>query len=498
MFCNKCGTPSEGTSYCPNCGAEMQSIEYAVTQTAMPRPRSKRRIWAVVGIAAGAVVVAAAALFFLLTSAVDGVWYNKDRGEVLTFRGDGTIELASLGNTDNADFIYDRFSGKGSFKQGSQLYEFTAKDKQINVGGLGVYKKAGGGFDTDGFLNEYGYLGTWYSEERGEVLAFNADGEMQRTRLSGTFDATYEYDNDGGKLSLGSTSYDFTVDDSQMNIDGLGVYIKAEGDFDAGGFLGKYGYLGTWCSEERGEVLVFNLNSKLQSKHTIDTNDASYNYYPESETGVITIDPFSYEFRLDNEQLNIEGMGIFTEADDSFDENAFFDKFGDSPLGIWYDTSGKGVIDLHTDGTYDLITYGRSQKGTYERDNNDVTIIYKYIDLDIDVAYSCAQGALKSVEDQKGAGISRYTRDYSEQKGKVEMFENVLGRWISEDGDVALEFYNDGTGTIDFPDIHDNAVYQYDPLGNMGYFTVVEGRNVLFVAYDDYLSMSDVSFYRVD
>jgi hypothetical protein len=329
----------------------------------------------------------------------------------MVFANDGTISIKSLSGTNTADFTYDRLKGEGSCSIGNREYDFSANGAKINIGDIGVYKRAGSSFDTNEFIDRFGRLGTWYSEDRGEVLVFNNEGE-------------------------------------------------------------------------------------LQSKHLNSVNDAEYEYDIERETGSITIEPFTYKFKMDDGQLNIEGMGIFTEAGNGFEADSFFSDFGDSEIGIWYDAAGEGAIDLHADGTYDLVSFGRNIEGTYTQAGSDITITYKYINIDIGIDYTYENGLLKH-EDNAKTDIRNFTRNYTELKVKEHFYDEVVGKWVSSTGTMTLMFYNDGTCSIEFPDSFNEGTFKYEPVGNMGYFTITKGYDVLFVVFQDYLTMVDTKFYKV-
>jgi hypothetical protein len=414
MFCSNCGKQVEGSNFCPYCGAEVHKNQQPNARAPeVPRTRSKKgRVWAVIGIIAGVVIITAAALFFIFTHAVEGQWYSKERGEVLVFGNDGTIDIKRLCGTGTEDFEYDRLTGKGSFDIGSREYDFTADASKMDIGDIGVFRKADSGFDINEFFDEYGNLGTWYSEERGEVLVFDRDGT-------------------------------------------------------------------------------------LQSEHTNCVNDADYEYDRKRGTGEISFDPFSYEFQIDDGQLRIEGMGVFTEADNSFDTDDFLREFGDSVLGIWYDAAGEAVIDLHADGTYDLESFGRSFKGEYTNVNNDITITYKYINIDIGVNYILKNGVI-NIDISSKCDINKYVRENSEQKGIGHFYDEAVGKWISENGDFMLEFFDDGYGALYNTDDYFTGTYKYEPLGNMGYLNLVEEDDLLFLIFGDHLILLETTFYKVD
>lgn len=152
--------------------------------------RSKRIAGVIIGIAVILIAAAAAALFFVMTSPVQGQWHNANRGEVLVFGDDGQVSILRLVSSQSEAFDYDRLNSRGSLSIDDAPYEFTSDKQRMDIDGLGVYTKADDQFDSDSFLNQYGKLGTWYSEERGEVLVFSPAGEVQRIRLSGADDAS--------------------------------------------------------------------------------------------------------------------------------------------------------------------------------------------------------------------------------------------------------------------------------------------------------------------
>ncbi len=417
MFCSMCGKQSEGAVFCPYCGARMHQEWQPQTAIApetpeLPRNRPKSRIWLFIGIAAGVAAAAAALYFFILVPPIiEGQWYNEDRGEVLVFGSSGDLRLESLCGSVSADYKYDRFSGKGSCSIGGKEYDIKSDGAEIDINGVGVFKKAGGGFDKAVFLDEHGYLGTWYSEERGEVLVFSRGGGLQSKRKAGVTEAGYAYD-------------------------------------------------------------------------------------AEKKTGKITIAPFSYDFEIESGRLNVKKMGVFTQAVFSFDVGGFLSENGDSALGIWHDTNGEGIIDLHADRTYDLKSFGRNLSGTYTQAGNNITITYRYLDLDIEVKYILKDGVLMNNE-KTNCDIEEFVRGYSEQKTFDDYYDEPYGLWESDSGKYSLEFYHNGTGRFWSSGNYYNTVYSYEPLGNMGYVNIAGEDTVLFMIFDNTLILLDTVFYKV-
>jgi hypothetical protein len=468
------------------------------TQPTEP-PRKKRKAALVISIIAAVLVVlagAAAVLFFTLTYPAEGRWYNEERGEMLVFDKDGNVDIITLSGTQSEAFSYSRLKNEGSFSIGEEAYGFEADDQEMLVDNLGTYLKADDGFSVASFLDEHGKLGTWYSEERGEVLVFNTEGALERIRLSGTQDTDYEYEHEDGNglLTLGNTSYSFSISNEQMDIVDLGGYTPAGSDFDSDAFIDEFGKLGTWYCEDRGEVLAFNMDGTVKTRHLFSSNQAAFEYDREASTVAITMGPYSYEGRIEDDQLVVKDMGTFIQAEDSFDEGAFFEDFGDSVLGVWYDKEGELVIDLHADGTYDAVSYGTSFEGTYTQQENGATITYDFLGIERNEEYSLSSGELVKDDPQVADAADTLTREDVEQLGENTQYDKVIGTWVSSYANVSIIFV-DETHVILTAGEELNGTYSYDPLSGIGVIYIL-GDKEPFVTDGIMMLLADVIFIR--
>lgn len=465
-------------------------------------PRKKKKTGLIIGIIAAVLAVLAGAavlLFYMLTFPVEGQWYNEDRGEVLVFGEDGSVEVISLMGTEKGDFEYNRLKGEGYYSVGKASFDFESDEEEAYVDGLGTYVKADEGFSTEDFLADFGWLGTWYSEERGEVLVFGTKGALQHISLVNTKDTLYEYNylDGSGTLTLDDVSHDVSIKNSQLNISDIGAFKPAESAFDSAAFIDEFGQLGTWYCEERGEVLVFSMeDGTVKSRHASATNDATFEFTPSTNAVALTVGPFTYQGKIEDGQLVTDNMGTFVQADDNFNESAFFEDFGNSVLGIWYDKMGELVVDLHDDGTYDAISYGSAFTGEYTKRDNGATIYFDLSGIDFKEVYNLVSGELVKTDKQIADAADAMVRGATDQFGEEDFYKDIMGVWTP--------LY--GSGTVNFSDTTHvilkaggstyNGTYTYDPLIGAGIITI-QGDTAVFATGGDYLYFLDIIFVKV-
>ncbi len=81
--------------------------------------------------------------------------------------------------------------------------------------------------------------------------------------------------------------------------------------------------VGTWYCEERGVVLEFQKDGIVVS-HTVDGSDeGNYSFDSGNKEGVITADDEEFDFSLDGREIEIEDVGQFRKAENSFDPDEF-------------------------------------------------------------------------------------------------------------------------------------------------------------------------------
>lgn len=529
MLCKNCGKENGNTRFCIFCGADLEQPPEAVsvqpvmseqppmvyeqpqvqvayeqpplvyTQPEEPVRPKRKKIGLIIGLAAAVVLIGVAAvLFFTMTHPVEGQWFNEERGEVLVFGAEGAVEVISLAGSQGDSFTYDRLAGEGSFSIGKDSYVFDADDKEMVIDDLGTYVKADEEFDSDSFLDEFGKLETWYSEERGEVLIFNPEGAAQRIYLTGAQDTGYEFDHqDGsGQVTIGDKGYNFTIKNEQMNIADIGTYTKAGRDFISGDFINEHGKLGTWYCEDRAEVLVFNMDGTIQSQHSGTVNDASFEFNREDSTVKITVGPFTYEGEIKDGQLVTEDMGTFVQAADSFDTTVFFQNFDESILGLWYDPKGELIIDLRDDGTYEAISHGTTYKGTYSDRSNGAEIQFAFLDMEVKFPYTIISGDLVKDEESMSGPANTLVRKASDQLGEDQIYEKVIGTWVTSDGAVTIKFVDESKVVLTTEGYDFTGTYDYDPLGDVGLIHVLD-TDLLFLTPDnDVLAFVDAVLHR--
>lgn len=83
-------------------------------------------------------------------------------------------------------------------------------------------------------------VGVWYSEEFCEVLKFKDNGDIYGYTANGNFRGEFEYDKrkGDGVVTVDGEDHAFTADMDEITFeDNLGVYIRAENDFDIDSFI---------------------------------------------------------------------------------------------------------------------------------------------------------------------------------------------------------------------------------------------------------------------
>lgn len=83
---------------------------------------------------------------------------------------------------------------------------------------------------------------------------------------------------------------------------------------------------GLWSSEERAEVLKFKDNGTVYIYSAEDDRKGEYEYNSEDSEGIITIDDSDYDFVVDDDEIDVDNMGIYVREDaEDFDVDEFIE-----------------------------------------------------------------------------------------------------------------------------------------------------------------------------
>ena len=87
---------------------------------------------------------------------------------------------------------------------------------------------------------DYSVTGTWYSEERGEVIRFGPGRSFYAQTPYGNFEGGYSFNVSTGRGRIrmqDGRAFDFVVDGNRLLVDNIGVFYRAGENFDVDGFL---------------------------------------------------------------------------------------------------------------------------------------------------------------------------------------------------------------------------------------------------------------------
>jgi hypothetical protein len=84
-------------------------------------------------------------------------------------------------------------------------------------------------------------VGMWYSDDRGEVVEFKSDNSFYLHSVSDDYKGEYTFDKSKGEgtVTLEGYKHGFTLSKDEMNVDEVGTFKKAAGNFDADEFLAQ-------------------------------------------------------------------------------------------------------------------------------------------------------------------------------------------------------------------------------------------------------------------
>ncbi len=96
---------------------------------------------------------------------------------------------------------------------------------------------------------------------------------------------------------------------------------------------------GLWSSEERAEVLKFKDNGTVYIYSAEDDRKGEYEYDSEDSEGIITVDDSDYGFVIEDDEIDVDNMGIYVREDaEDFDVDEFIEN-ADSAAGGAADTT---------------------------------------------------------------------------------------------------------------------------------------------------------------
>ncbi len=87
---------------------------------------------------------------------------------------------------------------------------------------------------------------------------------------------------------------------------------------------------GIWVNEDKGEILRFRTSGRVTFYNAFDELRGEYEYDAKTEEGVLTLDDEDYDFTVDDDELDVDDMGIFDKEDDDFDIEGFIEEIAES------------------------------------------------------------------------------------------------------------------------------------------------------------------------
>lgn len=309
--------------------------------------------------------------------------------------------------------------------------------------------------------------GEWYCAERGWVLSFGNEGEVEMHSLSGAAKNTYEYDKGKaqGKFTADETQYMFKIKDSRLALsDGSSqaVFTKLSGNEPIEPLV-LAALEGYWTSEEIGEVLMLD-DGDVYVYSGYGDFKGSYKYDMAKGGGVFTLNSGNYAFSATHTILDVPDTGTYVKAPADLDIAAFMSEFGSPLIGTWYDLSGEyGTITFYEDGTAEILSYGETftSEYTYLTAEGTGTITMG------DAVYTFVlSGGILTIDDVS------YSRDYVAQ-ASADALGAILGVWNEAAGMYgSVNFNADGSAQVYMHGITYFGTYNYDSLTGNGEMTI--------------------------
>jgi len=400
-----------------------------------PASKPKTKTGLIIGLVAGGIVlIAAAVLLYLLVFSgvsVEGQWYNAQRGWVLSFGSDGTLEKHSLEGIEKAKYEYDKAKGQGALAMSDTRHAFRTNDSRLEVrveGETLVFEK----LDQDEKIEKYvlrALEGIWISEEIGEVLKLE-DGRVYVYSQFGDYKGGYEYDilKGEGAITLHSEDYEIRATHKLLDIKDVGIYTKTDEDIDIKAYLAKLQpqIVGVWYEAEgKYGTITFNADGTASIDFAGEVYQATYTFDAANSQGTLTAEE-TVTFTLKDGLILIDGYTYTREYVEQHGAQTM------TPAGIWYESTGYyGSATFNEDGTVVWYEFGETYYGTYTFNPVDGLgeVFIWFGDQTVQMTFSYDGYMLYLGEDLK------YTRDY------VQEVVHIIGMWY----DMAGE-----TGTIVF------------------------------------------------
>ena len=258
MFCTKCGhNNTEGSAFCVNCGNPMNAVnqqpqppqgQYAPPQGQYAPPDGpytsfsnqgpgKNRKGLVIGLVICGVVIIAAAvvLIILLTggsgASIQGQWYNEERMEVVEFGAGSAMTVYGTDGDYDGTYAYDSAKSEGVITLEGSTFAFEVDKDEMDVEDIGVFTKAGQGFDIDEFLS--GPIPMNNGNSTGSTVTDSSQNGTQNGMIgqSGIVGMWYETTGYGGTLEF--------YNNGTYNMSVMGMSLSGDYTFDPASGTGE-------------------------------------------------------------------------------------------------------------------------------------------------------------------------------------------------------------------------------------------------------------------
>lgn len=313
------------------------------------------------------------------------------------------------------------------------------------------------------FLSGTSIEGQWYSEDEFSVLEFKG-GQAQITDLSGTQRLEYEYDRHKGegRLTIDGKACAFSVEKNELTLQSPEKNIsfsRAKEEVDTEKFV-KEGLLGLWSNEKTAQVLELKGSGDITVYSIEGERNSVYDYDIGNGKGSFTADGKKAVFSVRINELDVDGTEVYVRQNSGFDIPAFIEKYGNPLKGVWYDASGIiGKFSFQAGGRLFVTSYGKEYQGTYTFSNAEGRGSLSFGGIRMDIVFSA--GSLKI----RGQA---FTRNYIVQKGRNDVYGQLIGIWYDKLGSGTIRFSADGTAVFERNGESVNAECEFNPLDGSG------------------------------